>query len=48
VINQSNVQQVKNYITNQGDHHKGTSFKDEFRALCIRHEVELDERYIWD
>jgi hypothetical protein len=24
------------------------TFQDEFRELCQRHGVELDERYAWD
>ena len=42
------VDQVRAYIQNQEDHHKRISFKDEFRALCRKHDVERDERYVWD
>lgn len=47
-VSESNVEQVKEYITNQEEHHKKMSFQDEFRAFCKRHNVELDERYVWD
>ena len=33
---------------NQKQHHRRMSFQDEFRELCRRHGLELDERYAWD
>ncbi len=36
------------YIENQEQHHKHESFKNEFRHLCKKHGVEIDERYVWD
>ncbi len=47
-VSQSNVEQVKRYIANQQDHHMRMSFLDEFRELCTRHGIEIDERYVWD
>jgi putative transposase len=47
-VSESNIPQVKDYIANQEQHHKTVSFQDEFRALCDRHNIELDERYVWD
>ena len=47
-VSQSNVIEVTNYVTNQADHHRRLSFQDELRGLFLRHEVEFDERYIWD
>ena len=35
-------------IENQEKHHKHESFKDEFRRLCKRYGLEIDERYVWD
>ncbi len=45
---ESNVGQVKRYITNQEEHHKKMTFQDEFREICRRHGIEIDERYVWD
>ncbi len=45
---QSDVDQVKRYIVNQEEHHKRMSFQDEFRDICNRHGIEIDERYVWD
>jgi REP element-mobilizing transposase RayT len=47
-VSQSNVEQVKRYIANQEEHHKHMSFQDEFRELCRKHGIEIDERYVWD
>ncbi len=42
------VKQTKRHIANQKEHHKRFSFKDEFRELCKRYGVSIDERYVWD
>ncbi|HVJ86806.1 MAG TPA: IS200/IS605 family transposase [Caulifigura sp.] len=47
-VSQSNVPDVRTYIRNQEQHHAKMSFKDEFRSLLKRHEIEFDERYIWE
>ncbi len=47
-VSQSNVEQVKRYIAKQGEHHKRMSFQDEFREICNRHGIQIDERYVWD
>jgi REP element-mobilizing transposase RayT len=47
-VSQSNVDQVRAYIAAQEEHHRKVSFQDEFRALCQRHGVAIDERYVWD
>ena len=47
-VSQSNVEKVRAYIATQEEHHRKVSFQDEFRALCRKHGVEIDERYAWD
>lgn len=47
-VSQSNVAAVKKYLANQEVHHCKHSFQDEFRKLLRRHEIEWDERYVWD
>lgn len=47
-IGQSQVPMVVNYIKRQKEHHKQQDFKDEFRALLEKYEVDFDERYVWD
>ena len=47
-VSPSNVVQVKAYTENQEEHHRTMTFQEEFRELLRRHEVEWDERYVWD
>jgi len=46
-IGQSQVATVTQYIQNQKEHHSKQTFKEEFRELCIKYGVEIDERYCW-
>jgi putative transposase len=39
---------VKRYIEDQDAHHRVKTFQDELRAFLRRHQVEFDERYVWD
>ena len=47
-VSVSNLEQVQRYIEKQEEHHKQLSFQDELRALFERHEIQFDERYVWD
>jgi len=47
-VSQSNLETVEDYIKRQQEHHQKSSFQDDLRALCTRHQIEWDERYIWD
>lgn len=47
-VSESNLDQVKRYIDRQEEHHRRMSFQDEFRVLCRRYGIEIDERYVWD
>lgn len=47
-VSQSNLPAVVDYVENQSSHHARRTFQDEFRELCRRHELEIDERYVWD
>lgn len=47
-VSELNVSKVRQYIGDQESHHERMTFQDEFRALCRRHGVEIDERYVWD
>ncbi|MCA9213271.1 MAG: transposase [Planctomycetales bacterium] len=39
---------VDSYIGSQDKHHQTLSFKEEYRRICAKHEIEIDERYVWD
>jgi len=47
-VSKSNLPRVRQYIAEQESHHQKHSFQDELRALLRRHEIEFDERYVWD
>jgi REP element-mobilizing transposase RayT len=47
-VSESKVDDVRAYVANQEEHHRRQSFQDEYRALCRKHSLEVDERYVWD
>ena len=47
-IGQSNVAALKRYIGRQKQHHRHTTFQDEYRKFLKLYEIVYDERYIWD
>ena len=47
-MSKSNVAAVSEYIDRQKEHHRSRAFKDEFLRLMEKHEVEYDERFVWD
>ena len=47
-VSKSNVPEVLNYIRNQETHHRKVTFKDEFIDFLVKHEIDYDERYIWN
>ena len=42
------TERVKNYVAAQGQHHRKEDFKSELLRLLRAHEVEFDERYVFD
>jgi len=47
-VSRSSLDDVKRYIASQHEHHRVRSFQEEFLEFLKRHEMEYDERYIWD
>ena len=47
-VNPSDVEIVINYIANQKEHHSKKTFQNEYKAFLKKHEIEYDERYVWD
>lgn len=47
-VSQSKLAEVAAYIENQEAHHRKQTFQDELREFFRRHEIEFDERYVWD
>ncbi len=47
-VSKSQEGAVKNYIAGQHEHHKTQDFKAELLQMLRRHEIEFDERYVFD
>jgi len=44
---QSQIEQVYNYILNQEEHHKKSTFREEYIGLLKKFEIEYDEKYLF-
>jgi putative transposase len=47
-VNPSQLQRVVDYIANQKQHHEKRSFKEEYRIILKKYDIEYDEKYVWD
>jgi REP element-mobilizing transposase RayT len=47
-VSASQINRLKTYIEAQEEHHGKEDFKTEFVRLLKAHDIEYDERYIWD
>ena len=47
-VSPNQVDNVKNYIANQHEHHRRKSYQEEYRAFLKKYDVDYDERYVWD
>ncbi len=47
-MNPAETRVVADYIERQAEHHKKSTFQDEYRAYLKEFKVEYDERYVWD
>lgn len=47
-LSPSHVDPAREYIAIQEEHHRHETFQDEFRRLCAKYGLEIDERYVWD
>jgi putative transposase len=47
-VSQSNLDEVKQYIANQAEHHRVRTFQEEFLLFLKRHGVQYDEQHMWD
>ncbi len=47
-VSHSNMSKVVDYIAKQDARHTKLTYQDEFRKICKRHNVPIDERYVWD
>ena len=47
-VSHSMKDKVDDTIRSQEQHHATSSFPDEYRRLCEKHGIEINERYVWD
>jgi REP element-mobilizing transposase RayT len=47
-VSESQAAVVRDYIAGQKEHHRRSTFQDEFRIFLERHRIGFDERYVWD
>ena len=47
-VSPSGLDAVKAYIAKQAEHHRVRTFQEELVEFLNRHEIEYDERYLWD
>lgn len=47
-VSKSGIPGVISYIQNQKEHHRSKTFQEEYLELLQKHEIEYDEKYLWD
>jgi putative transposase len=47
-VSPGHIEGLRNYITNQEEHHRKETFQEEFRRLLTKYGLEWDEQYVWD
>ena len=47
-VSRSHLDRLISYIENQEEHHKKTSFQDEYRQILSKYDITFDEQYVWD
>jgi REP element-mobilizing transposase RayT len=47
-VSKSVIPRVNQYIATQFEHHRRETFKEEYLRFLREHELEYDERYLWD
>ncbi len=47
-VSKSGMEAVKLYIQNQMEHHRKRTYQEELRIILDQHEIEYDEKYMWD
>ncbi|MCE9553764.1 MAG: transposase [Planctomycetes bacterium] len=47
-VSESQVTIVRQYIQRQQEHHRERTFREEFIGLLRKHNIEFDERYLFE
>ena len=46
-VSRSHIEAVRQYVSDQENHHKEISYQDELRRLLERNGMEINEKYLW-
>lgn len=46
-VSPNHVSNLKEYISNQHEHHKDVTFKEEYLKVLKKNNIKYDERYLW-
>lgn len=47
-VSASAMDKTREYIAGQMEHHKKQTFQDEYRAFLRKHDMDWDERFVWE
>jgi putative transposase len=47
-VSPSQLDVLLGYVETQEEHHRSRTFQEEYREFLRKHDVEYDERYVWD
>jgi REP element-mobilizing transposase RayT len=47
-VSYAKITEVREYISNQMNHHKKMSFQEEYRLFLRKHSLDFDEAHVWD
>ena len=47
-VSVSQLTKIVQYIKGQEEHHRTTTFQEEFLALLQKHQIAYDERHLWE
>ncbi len=47
-VSQSSLERVEKYVSSQEEHHRKVLFQDELRQFFAKHNLEFEERFVWD
>ena len=47
-VSVSQLDKIVDYIENQEEHHRKVTFQEEFIALLKKHNIDYEERFLWE
>lgn len=47
-VSKSQIPEIETYIRDQREHHRVKTFEEEYRAFLDRHEIDYEEKYLFD